>query len=74
MSSASQTLRSAAILLWSGWIAFTCFKRAINPPKDRISFFYNEVGAFNRNPIVRAFSVLIGVIFLLIGIGVVLKW
>jgi len=62
------------ILLWSGWIAYTCFKRAIKPPKDHISFFYNEVEAFNRNPIVRTFSVLLGVLILLIGVGVVLKW
>jgi len=74
MTPAGQTLRSAVILLWSGWIAYTCFKRAAKPPKDRISFFYNEVEAFNRNPIVRTLSVLTGLLMLLIGVGVVFKW
>ncbi len=74
MSSAGQTVRSLLILLWSGWIAYTCIKRAIKPPKDCISFWYNEVEAFNRNPIVRVFSILVGLLTLLIGFGVVFKW
>ena len=72
MSSAIDSARTWLVLLWSGWISYTCFKRAIKPPKDRISFWYNEVEAVNKNPFVRALSVLVGLLMLLIGIGVAL--
>lgn len=74
MAVTAHTLRSAVILLWAGWIAYTCFKRAIRPPKDRVSFWRKEVEAVNRNPIIRVINVLAGVLILLIGIGVVLNW
>jgi len=74
MTPAGQTLRSAVILLWSGWISYTCFKRAFKPPKNRISFWYNEVETVNRNPIVRTLNVIAGVFILLIGIAVVFEW
>ena len=74
MISAGQSLRSGVILLFSGWIAYTCFKRAVRPPKDRHSFGYNEVEAFNRNPIVRTFNILAGLLVLAIGVDMVYKW
>jgi hypothetical protein len=60
-------------LAWSGWIAYICFKRAIKPPKDRVSRWgYNEVEALNREPIVRALIAVCGLLVLVIGIGVAL--
>jgi hypothetical protein len=73
MSLAEHPLRSAAILLWSVWLAYTCFRRGIQPPKDRISRWgYCEVEVFNRNPLVRALSILAGLLVLLIGFGLVI--
>jgi hypothetical protein len=63
--------RTCLILFFTGWLSYTCFKRAIKPPKDRISRWYKEVEAVNRNPIVRAMNILFGVLVLLIGINAV---
>ena len=70
MSPTEHTLRISIVMLSSGWIAYTCFRRAIKPPRDRISRWYNEVEAVNRNPLVRVLNVLCGVLVLLIGISV----
>ena len=72
MSPSEHAVRTSLALLWLGWIAYTCFKRAIKPPKDRISRWYSEVEAFNKNPLVRALNVLAGLLVLLIGIGLAL--
>jgi hypothetical protein len=71
MSPTEHAVRTSLILLWSGWIAYTCFKRAIKPPKNRISRWYNEVEAVNRNPLIRLLNVVAGLLVLLIGISVV---
>ena len=66
-------LRNSAILLFWGWLAYTCFKRAIKPPTNHVSRWgYSEVEAFNRNPLVRALSVLCGLLVLLIGFAIAL--
>jgi len=70
MSPTEHTVRTSIILLWSGWIAYTCFKRAIKPPKDRISRWYNEVERVNKKPLIRLLNVLAGLLLLFIGISV----
>lgn len=73
MSPTQHTVRTALVLLWAGWIAYTCFKRALKPPKNRISRWgYNEVEAVNKNPFVRALMVLCAVLVLGIALDVVL--
>jgi hypothetical protein len=59
-----------SVILFSAWIAYTCFTRAIKPPKDGIYRWCSEVEAVNKNPLVRALMVLAGLLMLLIGIGV----
>jgi hypothetical protein len=62
------------LLTWSGWFAYTCFKRAVKPPKDRISRLgYNEVEALNREPIVRVLIAVGGLLILAIGVDVALS-
>jgi hypothetical protein len=66
-------IRTALVLLWAGWIAYTCFKRAITPPKNRASRWgYNEVEAVNKHPLVRALMIVCGLLILVIAIDVVL--
>jgi hypothetical protein len=73
MSPAEKTVRVLLVLAWSGWLAYICFKRAIYPPGDRARRWgWSEVEALNRNPIVRAVSIISGILVLLIGIGVAL--
>lgn len=73
MSPTQHALRTALVLLWAGWIAYSCFKRALQPPKNRISRWgYNEVGAVNKNPLVRGLMVLCGLLVLGIALDVVL--
>ena len=70
MSLPQHIVRTSLILLWLGWLGYTCFKRAIEPPKDRISWAYTEVEKVNRNPFVRALNILVGLLVLWIGIDV----
>ena len=70
MSPPQQIIRMSLILLSSGWLAYTCFKRALKLPKDRISWAYNEVEKVNRNPLVRFLNILVGLLVLWIGIVV----
>ena len=73
MSLAEHTARSAVVLLWSGWIAYTCFVRAARPPKDRQTFWINEIYTVNKNWAVRILNVLGGLLVLAIGISIAFK-
>jgi hypothetical protein len=66
----SHTVRALIVVLWAGWIAYTCFKRAIYPPPDNTSWWHTESYAVNKNPLVRALNVLGGILVLWIGIAV----
>jgi hypothetical protein len=66
----SHALRSAIVVLWAGWICYTCVKRAIKPPPDNSSWWYTESYSVNKNPLVRALNVLAGILVLAIGVSV----
>ena len=70
MSPPQHVIRTSLNLALVGMAAYTCFKRALKPPKDRISWAYNEVEKVNRNPFVRALNILVGLLVLWIGIDV----
>ncbi len=71
MSHAQHIFRNAFVLVLTGWIAYTCFKRAITPPKDKSMWWHHESYRLNKNPLVRLLNVLGGILILAIGIGVV---
>jgi hypothetical protein len=64
-------VRTALIVLWAGWIAYTCFKRAIHPPRENSSWWHMESHTVNKNPLVRGLNVLVGILVLVIGAAVV---
>lgn len=61
--------RTVVILLFFGWLAYTCFKRAVRPPRDKRFLFSSESHVVNKNPLTRALNVFIGLIVLMIGIA-----
>lgn len=68
----NHTVRVTVIVLWGGWIAYTCFKRAIYPLHDNSSWWHTESHAANKNPLVRALNVLCGILVLAIVISLAL--
>jgi hypothetical protein len=68
----NHTMRAVIVVLWAGWIAYTCFKRAVHPPQENSSSWHMEGYAVNKNPLVRALNVLVGILVLAIGLAVAL--
>ena len=66
----NHTVRASIVVLWAGWIAYICFKRALRPPHDNSSWWHMESHAVNKNPLVRALNVLCGILVLVIGVAV----
>lgn len=64
-------LRSLLLLLFTGWIAYTCFKRAIIPPRDNFSWWHLESYKVNKNPLTRILNVLVGILVLAIGLNAI---
>ena len=63
--------RSFLVLVWAGWLAYTCFKRAVYPPKDNLRWWHLESYVVNKNPLTRMMNVLAGILVLAIAISVV---
>jgi hypothetical protein len=68
---AQHIFRNSLILVWAAWLAYTCFKRAITPPKDNLAWWHLESYMVNKNPLTRILNVLAGVLVLAIAISVV---
>jgi hypothetical protein len=68
----NHAMRALIVVFWAGWIAYTCFKRAIHPPQDNSSWWSMESYTVNKNPLVRALNMLGGILVLAIGLSVAL--
>jgi hypothetical protein len=60
-------IRDAVVLAWAIWLAYTCFKRAIVPPRDNLKWWHLESYAVNKNPLTRILNVLTGILVLAIA-------
>ena len=63
--------RSLLVLLWAAWLSYTCFKRAIFPPRDDLRWWHLESYVVNRSVFGRALNVLAGILVLAIVIGLI---
>ncbi len=66
----NHTVRASLVVIWAGWIAYTCFKRAIHPPQENSSWWHMESYALDKDPLVRTLNVLAGILVLVIGVAV----
>ena len=73
MSHSRHVIRSAIIVIWAIWLAYTCFKRAVQPPRDNSAWWHLESYAVNKNPLVRLLNVVVGVLILYIGLSIGLE-
>jgi hypothetical protein len=64
-------VRSSIVLVWACWLAYTCFKRAIIPPKDNLRWWHLESYVVNKNILTRTLNVLAGILVLTIAFSVV---
>ena len=71
MNPSSHVIRSAALFLFFGWLAYTCFKRAYSPPKTNLSWWHLESYAVNKNVLTRTINVLAGILILVIAFSLI---
>jgi hypothetical protein len=57
------------VLVWGAWLAYSCFKRAITPPKDNLAWWHLESYIVNKNPLRRILNVMIGILVLAIAVS-----
>jgi hypothetical protein len=71
MNQSQHVFRSLLVLLWAAWLAYTCFKRAIVPPRDSLAWWHLESYIVNKNLLTRILNVLTGILVLAIAISIV---
>jgi len=69
MNHSQHGVRDAIVLAWAIWVAYTCFKRAIVPPKDNSAWWQRESHAVNKNPATRVLNIVAEILVLMIAFG-----